>query len=76
MKTAIPAHADQIESTFAADKAKHPPNTNLANTILGDDRALYDVVTELRTIFPDPVEEAAPLGTEIDMRSRSLSPSL
>ena len=71
MKTAIPTHADQIESVFAADAVNNSPNTILANTILRDDNALYHVVTELRTIFPDPVEEAAPLGTEIDMRSRS-----
>merc|ERR1712166_1178432 len=53
MKTAIPTHADQIESVFAADAASHPPN----DLDFRADDALWNAAQVLNTIFPEPVIE-------------------
>jgi len=53
MKAAIPTHADQIESVFAADAASHPPN----HLDFRADDALYNAAQVLNTIFPEPVIE-------------------
>ena len=62
MKTAMPTHADQIESTFAADEAKHPPN----HLDFRADCALYNAAQVLHTIFPEQrAPEEAPLAAPL-----------
>ena len=64
MKATIPAHADEIESVFADDALKHPPN----GEDFSEDAALDDSIENLRQFslrcgLPD--EETAPTKTDV-----------
>jgi len=68
MKTAMPTHAGQIDSVFAIDKLKYPPN---GKDFRGDD-ALEQALEKLKSIFPEgslPVEDELKnyIETQTDM---------
>ena len=74
MKTAMPTHAGQIDSVFAIDELKYPPN---GKDFSGDD-ALEQALEKLKSIFPEgslqvedelknlPDEETAPTKTDVE----------
>lgn len=71
MKTAIPTHADQIESVFAADAAENQPN----NLDFTEDNALLQALQNLETIFPGVVIEPLEIYLPIENPKKKRKPN-